>query len=84
MGLISMNASAAEQGSTMGVAQSAGTLARIIGPVLATSLYAVRPPLPYLVAAGIAVVAGLLAWQFLRGQSHIVPVEGQNQTPGTV
>jgi predicted MFS family arabinose efflux permease len=65
MGLISLNAPASEQGATMGVAQSAGTLARSIGPVLATFLYSIRAPLPYLVSAGVAAGAGLLAWQAL-------------------
>jgi DHA1 family tetracycline resistance protein-like MFS transporter len=80
MGLISLNSSAAEQGATLGVAQSAGTLARILGPVFATSLYAVHPPLPYLICAGIAILAGLVAWQNLckveTAPYRSKPVEG--------
>jgi predicted MFS family arabinose efflux permease len=49
----------------MGVAQSAATMARCIGPPIATTLYFVRTPLPYLIAAAIAVIAALLAWQYL-------------------
>jgi MFS family permease len=65
MGLLSMYTPAAEQGATMGVAQSAGTLARVVGPVLATTLYAVSPHSPYLFAAAVAAVAALLAWRYL-------------------
>jgi MFS family permease len=65
MGQISLNSPADEQGATLGIAQSAGTLARIIGPVFATGLYAVHKPIPYWVTAGVALVASLLAWRFL-------------------
>jgi DHA1 family tetracycline resistance protein-like MFS transporter len=66
MGQISLNSAANEQGATMGVAQSAATLARCIGPPVATTLYFVRAPLPYFAAAAIAVIASLLAWEFLH------------------
>jgi len=72
MGLISIYTSSAEQGATMGVAQSAGTLARIFGPVSATTLYAVYPHSPYLLGAAIAFVASFLAWRFLC-QDHTPP-----------
>ena len=79
MGMISMTASAAEQGATLGVAQSAGTLARIFGPVFATSLYAVRAPLPYLICAGIALVTSVVAWQRLcKGRQPLVAGKPQN------
>jgi MFS family permease len=65
IGLISMCAHPAEQGATMGVAQSAGTLARIVGPVCATTLYAISPHSPYLVGAGVAALAALIAWRYL-------------------
>ncbi|MDQ6630727.1 MAG: MFS transporter [Verrucomicrobiota bacterium] len=65
MGQISLNSSVEEQGATLGVAQSVGTLARIIGPVFATGLFYVYKPLPYVVAAGVALVAGILAWRLL-------------------
>lgn len=65
MGLISINAPEHEQGATLGVAQSAGTLARIIGPILAATLYGVQLIMPYLLAALVAGFAAFLAWQFL-------------------
>lgn len=38
-----------EQGETIGVAQSAASLARILGPIFATTALHYLPPLPYLV-----------------------------------
>jgi len=45
------------------VAQSAGALARIIGPIFAATLYGLNDStraLPYLICGGIAILAGLL------------------------
>lgn len=67
MGLISQLSPAEEQGATLGVAQSAGTLARVLGPVAATSLYKAWLPAPYLVCAAVALFAGLLAMKRLLG-----------------
>lgn len=65
-GMISLLAPANEQGATLGVAQSAGSLARIAGPVFATSLFGIHPAIPYLVCAALAFVTGVLAWQKLK------------------
>jgi MFS family permease len=64
-GLISILTPAEDQGSTLGVAQSAGSLARIFGPIFAASVYDVRPALPYLLCAGLALIAGIVAWRVL-------------------
>jgi hypothetical protein len=42
-----------EQGATIGVAQGAGSLARILGPIFATALLPWSPPLPYLICAAV-------------------------------
>jgi MFS transporter, DHA1 family, tetracycline resistance protein len=60
-GLLSNLTAANEQGATIGVAQSAGALARIIGPIFAASFYVHIPVLPYVVCGGIAILAALLA-----------------------
>lgn len=70
MGMISLNAPGNEQGSTLGVAQSAGTLARIFGPIFATTLYTVKPALPYLICAVVALIASGLAYHFLVGRER--------------
>ncbi|HYE31421.1 MAG TPA: MFS transporter [Methylomirabilota bacterium] len=70
-GLISNMTEANEQGATLGVAQSAGSLARILAPIFAASLYDVRGPLPYLICAVIAVLTGIVALRKLCGpQTH--------------
>ena len=64
-GLLSNLTPANEQGATIGVAQSAGSLARICGPLLAATLYMHQPLLPYLICGAIAILAGLIAAQRL-------------------
>ena len=60
-GLLSNLTPANEQGATIGVAQSAGALARIVGPIFAASFYVHIPMLPYVVCGGISILAALLA-----------------------
>jgi MFS family permease len=64
-GLLSNLTPANEQGATIGVAQSAGSLARILGPLFAATLYTHIAPLPYVFCGGLAILAALLTWQFL-------------------
>ena len=58
---------AAVAGATIGVAQSAGSLARILGPLFAATAYTYTPLLPYLTCGVIALFAGVIAAQKLRG-----------------
>jgi MFS family permease len=64
-GMISLNSSAHEQGANLGVAQSFGSLARILGPVFASVLFFVKPSLPYLICGGLALLTSFFAWNFL-------------------
>ena len=66
MGLISSCSSSDEQGANLGVAQSFGSLARIFGPLFATTLYAQSAPLPYFLCGGIALAAAFIAFTKLR------------------
>jgi MFS family permease len=52
-GLLSNLTSAHEQGANLGVAQGAGSLARILSPPLATMLLLYLQPLPYLICAAV-------------------------------
>ncbi|MGC8743388.1 MAG: MFS transporter [Verrucomicrobiia bacterium] len=71
MGQISVHAPAGEQGATMGVAQSAGTLARVFGPTYATALYGVNTNLSFIVTAIMTIAGGVFAWRFLKAaESH--------------
>jgi hypothetical protein len=71
-GLLSNLTPAHEQGATLGVAQGAGSLARIVGPLFAAGLYTHVAALPYLVCGGISIVAAALALLRLRG-AHPIP-----------
>ncbi|MSR66043.1 MAG: MFS transporter [Pedosphaera sp.] len=72
-GLISILTPSDEQGETLGVAQSVGSLARILGPIFAGSLFNFTPfnlpvgAVPYLIAGSVALIAAVLAWRRLRG-----------------
>jgi MFS family permease len=69
-GLLSILTPAGEQGETIGIAQSAGSLARIAGPMFAGFVFTAHPSLPYFVCAGIALLTGLLAWQRLLARTR--------------
>jgi MFS family permease len=71
MGLISIFTPPEEQGAILGVAQSAGTLGRIFGPLFATSAYALYPHSPYIAAAGLCILAGLVAMKKLPPRSAV-------------
>jgi MFS family permease len=58
-GLISILTPANEQGATIGVAQSAGSLARIIAPIFAATLLDFYAPLPYLICSCISLLTAL-------------------------
>lgn len=66
-GLLSILTPANEQGTTIGVAQSMGSLARIVGPVFAAVLFFQNPAVPYLICAAVSLITALLAWRFLHG-----------------
>jgi MFS family permease len=66
-GLISILTPANEQGATIGVAQSAGSLARILAPIFAASLLDFHPTLPYLICSAISLFAAILTVRKLAG-----------------
>jgi len=64
-GLLSNLTAAHEQGATIGVAQSAGSLARILGPIYATTLLHYVPPLPYLTCTAVLLATAVFVVQKL-------------------
>jgi DHA1 family tetracycline resistance protein-like MFS transporter len=70
-GMISMLTPSHEQGATMGVAQGVGSLARIVGPVFAASLFVRNAALPYLICGVLCFFTAFVAMQYL---THIGPV----------
>ena len=78
-GMISILTPAHEQGATIGVAQGAGSLARIVGPIFAATSFDKHPSLPYLICAALSFLTGLMAWQFLHKPNQaIVTAKTQN------
>ena len=66
-GLLSNLTPEADQGGTLGVAQSAGSLARIVGPIYANTLFEAHPAVTYVSCAVVAILAGLLTAKKLAG-----------------
>jgi DHA1 family tetracycline resistance protein-like MFS transporter len=78
-GLLSNLTSANEQGANLGVAQSAGSLARILGPIFATTLLHYLPPLPYLICTAVLLItAGVFARKM---GAHAVPIVTRDPAP---
>lgn len=75
--LISQSAPKEISGEIFGVNQSLGSLARIIGPVVANSLYGFGPVTPYAFAAIVMLVPTLMAWK-------IAPPQNSNNSPEAV
>ena len=64
--LVSRRAPREMQGSIMGLTQSLGSLARIIGPLFANWLFQMKPSYPYLYGAALALIPAVLAWFVLK------------------
>jgi DHA1 family tetracycline resistance protein-like MFS transporter len=73
-GLLSNLTSAHEQGATIGVAQGAGSLARILGPIFATTLLDYLPSLPYVFCAVILLATTFFVVGRLTGESEAIVV----------
>ena len=71
-GLLSNLTAAHEQGANIGVAQGAGSLARILGPIFATGLLPYSPPLPYLICTLILLGTSALIAQRFSGEPQPV------------
>jgi MFS transporter, DHA1 family, tetracycline resistance protein len=80
-GLLSRLTPAHEQGMTIGVAQSAGSLARIAGPVLTATLFDQSPLVPYAGCAAILVVVGIVTWQSLCRREVPLPAAQPQRAP---
>jgi hypothetical protein len=71
-GLLSNLTPPNEQGANIGVAQGAGSLARILGPIFATGLLPYQPALPYLACTGVLLATTALFVQRFRGETPSV------------
>lgn len=72
--LISRRAGAEEQGEIMGVAQSVGSLSRVLGPIIAGSLFgALGRDSPFLLGAALVGGALLIGWRLSRAIATVAP-----------
>ncbi|MCS7000314.1 MAG: MFS transporter [Bacteroidota bacterium] len=55
--LLSRSADSASQGAVLGMAQSAASLARIVGPIVGMGLYGIRHEIPYIAAGVIGIIS---------------------------
>ncbi len=74
-GMISMLTSSHEQGTNLGVAQGAGSLARVAGPLFAVPLFIYNRPLPYLICGALCLLTGLIAWFYLSHVKVVHPAD---------
>lgn len=70
-GLLSNLTAAHEQGANIGVAQGAGSLARILGPIFATTTLHYMPALPYLTCTAVLLITAAV---FLKKLGQTPPV----------
>ncbi len=68
------------QGQTLGIAQAAAGLGRILGPLAAGALFAFGTGLPFLAGAGVTLLAAALALPHLPAPTP-TPTSGLNGTP---
>jgi DHA1 family tetracycline resistance protein-like MFS transporter len=80
-GLLSNLTPPHEQGANIGVAQGAGSLARILGPIFATGLLPVLPPLPYLICAAILLTTTVLMAQRFGVERAPLAATNPSQVP---
>ncbi len=80
--LISRRAGADEQGEIMGVAQSVGSLSRVLGPIIAGSLFAeIGRGSPFLLGAALVGGALLIGWRLPRTIAPGVPAAAAQPQP---
>jgi MFS transporter, DHA1 family, tetracycline resistance protein len=76
--LISRRAGSGEQGEVMGVAQSVGSLSRVLGPIIAGALFeGVGRGSPFLWGAGLVAAALLIGWRLPRSIVAAAPPRPQ-------
>jgi MFS family permease len=68
LSLVSMTASASERGSVLGTFQSSASLARVLGPATAGTLYALYQAGPFVLAATLLFVAWLIVIGLPKGR----------------
>ncbi len=70
LGLLSRAVEAERQGATLGLGQSVGSLARVLGTGMAGALFDLRMGLPYMAGAALLVGAALLARRLVQPEKE--------------
>ena len=74
--VISHESDANQQGTVFGLFHMLGSLARVVGPIIATGIYTNHPVAPFLLAGGITLAAAgwsALVWQRVRRRAVAAP-----------
>ncbi len=83
-GMISNLTPPGEQGVTIGVAQSAGSLARIVGPLVVLPLFTKTPALPYVICGTLSLLTGIIVWRRLSKNYEPAPANTAPKTAPSV
>lgn len=73
LGLLSRAAHPERQGAVLGVGQSVGSLARVVGPLVAGSLFDVGHALPYLAAAALVLAGTFVSARLVQPAADAEP-----------
>ena len=73
LGLLSRAAHPERQGAVLGVGQSVGSLARVLGPLLAGYLFDVRLALPYMAGAALVLMGALASARLVQPEPGPTP-----------
>jgi len=80
-GMLSILTPEDEQGATLGVAQSAGSLARILGPIFAGSLFQHHAAWPYVACSVIALITGIFAaMKLMKSEPALAAAKARHAT----
>jgi MFS family permease len=85
--LISHESDPKTQGTVFGLFHGLGSLGRVIGPLIATSIYAATRPWPPFATAG-CIMACIFLWTVTlrfqtRSTTHDLPAVGTSEIPAT-
>ncbi len=72
LALLSRATDPGRQGAVLGLGQSVGSLARVVGPAMAGRLFDARPALPYLAGAALILVAAAFAAKLVQPEDPAV------------
>ncbi|HLY56335.1 MAG TPA: MFS transporter, partial [Stellaceae bacterium] len=80
--LVSRAAGGSEQGGILGVNQSMGSAARLLGPAVAGAAFELRGPgAPYVIGAAVMLISAVLAWRVMNDKRREAAVDRPPPNP---